>query len=117
MQDVPKGLDRIADRVRTVDVSNNMLDSVPASLTPLSRIERLVMVNNNISSILCDMADWSKLKVCAQSILNAVLCMQTVSGRETLHWILKHCRLDHICITGFGWYLFMCSHRQYVCRC
>lgn len=64
MQDLPKGLDKIADRVRTVDVSNNMLDSLPASLSPLSKIERLLAANNNISSILCDMTTWSKLKVC-----------------------------------------------------
>lgn len=63
MQDLPKGLDKLSDKVRTVDVSNNMLDALPASLTPLNKIERLVVANNNISNILCDMTAWSKLKV------------------------------------------------------
>jgi Leucine-rich repeat (LRR) protein len=69
MQDLPKGVDKIGDRVRTVDVSNNMLDSLPASMTPLKKIERLVGANNNISTILCDMTEWSKLKVSSHNCL------------------------------------------------
>jgi hypothetical protein len=64
MQDLPKGLDRISERIRVIDVSNNMLDNLPAVLTPLHGIERLVAANNNISTILCQMDAWSKLRVC-----------------------------------------------------
>lgn len=57
------GLQQLTEVVKVIDVSSNMLEALPASLSGMHKLERMIAPSNQISEILCQMSRWTKLKV------------------------------------------------------
>lgn len=66
MQELPPGLQDLDGVVKVIDVSSNMLDSLPAVLSAMHKLERLIASGNRIAMIQCQMSNWTKLKVSLQ---------------------------------------------------
>lgn len=65
------GLQQLTDVVKVIDVSSNMLEALPASLSEMHKLERMIAPSNQISAILCQMSRWTKLKVWILAVCHA----------------------------------------------
>eukprot|EP00892_Ulva_mutabilis_P006871 jgi/Ulvmu1/4556/UM002_0284.1 len=63
LKELPPGLQDLAEVVKVIDVSSNVLESLPAVLSEMLKLERLIASGNRISSAHCQMSNWRKLKV------------------------------------------------------